>query len=433
MENRAIEIADGSEIKFGGFPAQDSFHLREYYIDAFRGQCIVGYWLMEQVYKSRPLGQQYPYEYTIANDSISEGLGSPKKDFFTGAKCHPDGFPIIITWINSKTNVETLMGVYTWNLKKSKEVYNCDKKKAENIILDGAINNSTLFGGKINWTQFEIRNPKGLIDIDGNKYNGDNPKELSETDALSKKVKDYLTTLSGVVSALAASNTKETFEKFFMPNPFIDYWLVSQIIYNHDGFSKNWIWVSYDGQHFMPTLYDVDSIFGMHYDGVFIVKDSEKNIVGYSAVFGLTSLYAEEIAARYSELRNLGIFTAENIVGLLEKWINQIGYDNIKKDLEIYPETPSYRDSYLNEGWICVGDGWGVADAYDASRTYSEGDRCKYLSYVFEATKEMVGVTPISKTYDKNPNVAGFYNSPKRVYNWLVKKIESLDKLYNYK
>lgn len=129
VKNMAIDINDDSEIKFGDFPTQDSFHLKKYYIDAFRGQCIVGYWLMEQVYKSRPLGQQYPYEYSYSNNSDIEGYGDVKKDFFNGAKCHPDGFPIIITWVNSKTEEETYMGIYTWNLKKSKEVYNCNKKQ----------------------------------------------------------------------------------------------------------------------------------------------------------------------------------------------------------------------------------------------------------------------------------------------------------------
>lgn len=75
--NIAIDINDGSEIKFGDFPAQDSFHLKKYYIDAFRGQCIVGYWLMEQVYKSRPLGQQYPYESTIQNTNVDNAFGDP--------------------------------------------------------------------------------------------------------------------------------------------------------------------------------------------------------------------------------------------------------------------------------------------------------------------------------------------------------------------
>jgi hypothetical protein len=148
VKNMAIDINDGSEIKFGDFPTQDSFHLKKYYIDIFRGQCIVGYHLMEQVYKSHPIGKQYPYEYNYSNQSDSTGLGDIKKDFFTGAKCHPDGFPIIITWVNTKSKEETWMGIYTWNLKKSKEVFFCNKKKSSNILLDGNLNGRTLWGGK---------------------------------------------------------------------------------------------------------------------------------------------------------------------------------------------------------------------------------------------------------------------------------------------
>ena len=430
VKNMAIDIADGSEIKFGDFPTQDSFHLKKYYIDAFRGQCIVGYWLMEQVYKSRPIGQQYPYEHTIANESVSEGLGSPKKDFFTGAKCHPDGFPINIIWI-SNDGTETDMGIYAWNLKKSKEVYYADKKKAENIILDGQIGQDTIFGGTIDWTAFEIRNPKSLIDINGNKYDGDNPKELSDTDETSKRVKDYLVRLSGVVNALNESNTKETFEKYFLIRPFIDYYLVSQILFNMDGFYKNWIWVTWDGMKWTPTIYDVDSIFGMHWNGTYIQTYSSKTTTGEDKILGLHKLYANEINERYKELRDSGIFTATNIVGLLYKWLNMIGYDNLSKEYKLYPETPSYRDSKLNDGWKIV-EAFQTADAYSSSKQYQVGDKVSYQSYVFEATIEIIGIPPIKGIYNRVPYVFGFYNSPQRVYNWLVEKIKSLDGKYKY-
>ena len=188
VKNMAIDINDDSKIKFGDFPSQDSFHLKKYYIDVFRGQCIVGYWLMEQVYQTRPVGKRYPYEILSKAYSPYTGTGKAEDDFYTGSKCHPDGFPIVITWVNSDTKEEKNMGIYAWNLKKSKEVYHADKKTAENIILDGVIDNVTLFGGTIDWAQFEIRNPKSLIDVDGDKYDGDNPKELSDTDKNSKKV-----------------------------------------------------------------------------------------------------------------------------------------------------------------------------------------------------------------------------------------------------
>ena len=432
VKNMAIDINDGSEIKFGDFPTQDSFHLKKYYIDAFRGQCVVGYWLMEQVYKSRPIGQQYPYEYSYSNDSVTDGFGDVKKDFFTGAKCHPDGFPIIITWINSNTGEETWIGVYTWNLKKSKEVYQCDKKKAENIILDGIVNTSTLFGGTINWSAFEIRNPKKLVDINGDAYDGDNPKELSDVDANSKKVKDYLTRLSGVVAALRASNTKETFEQYFLPQAFIDYYLVSQVLFNHDGFGKNWIWVTYDGLHWTPTLYDVDSIFGMYWNGIYVIPNSDNStILGIPQCLGLDKLYSDEISKRYKELRDKGIFSVDNIVKLLNSWINKIGYSNIEKEFEVYSQTPSYRDSHISKNWKLLEYSTSLND-YDSSRTYNKGDTTVFHGYKFLCLNENTNDSPFKESYDKYPQWGGCFTSINRVKNWLTNRINFLNNTYNY-
>lgn len=433
VKNMAIDINDGSEIKFGDFPTQDSFHLKKYYIDAFRGQCIVGYWLMEQVYKSHPIGQQYPYEYSYSNESTTDSLGDVKKDFFTGAKCHPDGFPIIITWVNSKTNEETWMGVYTWNLKKSKEVYFADKKKAKNIILDGDMW-GTLFTGTPQWTSFEVRNPKSLKDIDENKYDGDNPKELSNTDILSKEVKEYITRLSQAYTELNKSKTKETFEKYFMPRPFIDYWLTSQVLYNLDGFGKNWIWCTWDGNLWTPTMYDVDSIFGAHWNGTYVVPGSDKNFGNWNVLY-LDSLYADEIKLRYRELRDKNVFSVSNICSLLDKWINSIGYDNYKKEFEKYNDTPSYRSSKVADGWKSLGyaSTQGItADEYTENKEYAIGDICIYQEYAFKATKVMTSVPPLTGIYPNAPKVLGFYNSKKRVENWLTNKISSLDTKYEY-
>ena len=434
VKNMAIDINDGSEIKFGDFPTQDSFHLKKYYIDAFRGQCIVGYWLMEQVYKSRPIGQQYPYEYSYSNESVTDGYGDVKKDFFNGAKCHPDGFPITITWVNTDTRKETWMGVYTWNLKKSKEVYNCNKKKAENIILDGSLSANSIFSGSINWSAFEIRNPKSLIDIDGNKYDGDNPKELSDTDPTSKKVKDYLVALSGIDNELKANKTKETFEKHFLVAPFIDYYLVSQVIYNLDGFDKNWIWVTYDGTHWTPTLYDVDSIFGMFMSGTFIVNESVSREVGAGNIPAnyLKDLYNSEIVERYKELRNLEIFSTENICKLLDKWCNAVGYHNFEEEFKVYDQTPSYRNGNYSQKWrpYSFRGNPSTASDYDAEKQYSKNDYCFLGNLSFIALDSVIGESPVSKEYDKYPEVGGFYNSKHRVYEWLKKRIDYLDSIY---
>lgn len=432
VTNLAVDINDGSEIKFGDFPTQDSFHLKKYYIDVFRGQCIVGYWLMEQVYQTRPVGKRYPYELLSSTYDSNTGKGKLEEDFHTGAKCHPDGFPIVVTWVNTRTAQETNMGIYAWNLKKSKEVYHANKKKSENIILDGAINNDTLFGGNVDWTQFEIRNPKSLIDVDGEKYDGDNPKELSNTDTNSKKVKDYILRLSGAKSALALSNTKETFEKYFIVDSFIDYFIVSQLLYNFDGFNKNWIWCTWDGKHWTPTLYDVDSIFGGYWNGTYVIKDSDKQtILGINSVLGLATLYSAEIKERYKQLRDKGIFSVDNITSLLQAWLEKVGYSNIEEEVSLYPDIPSYRDPLLSTGWELVGYTTDTDD-YSESNTYSQGDTCVYKGYRFKATQERINVPPLKGVYDNAPKYFGFFNSVKRVSTWLTNRISFLDTTYKY-
>ena len=430
--NMSIDINDDSKIKFGDFPSQDSFHLKKYYIDVFRGQCIVAYWLMEQVYQTRPIGKRYPYEMNSKEYNPYSGEGKTSNDFYTGAKCHPDGFPVVVTWVNTQTKEEKKIGIYTWNLKKSKEVYFANKKNPKNIILDGVIGNDTLFGGKVDWTKFEIRNPKSLIDINGAKYDGDNPKELSDTDANSKKVKDYIIRLSGVKAALEESNTKETFENYFIVDAFIDYYIISQVIYHIDGFLKNWIWGTWNGMQWAPTLYDVDSIWGMFWNGTFMIKDSDiKGLLGTNAVLGLETLYAEEIKARYKELRDKNVFSVENITNLLKKWLDKIGYENIDNEIKLYPETPSYRSSNLNEGWEFV---WysSKENNYDAEKTYNAGETCIYFGCVFKAVKMLTNVPPLSSSYANAPHGYGCYNSIKRVSVWLTNRLAFLDTTYSY-
>lgn len=434
--NLSVDFVDGTLITFGDWVSQDSFHFKKYYIDVFRGQCIVGYRLTEQVYKSHPIGEQYPYEKYISNSNDFSGLGVIDKDFNTGAKCHPEGFPIHINFIKTSTGKNTDLGIYTWNLKKSKEVYYMNKKKATNILLDGVFNGRTLWEGKIDWGQFEIRNPKSLIDINGDKYDGDNPKELSDTDANSKKVKDSLVRLSNALSDIKSNLNKETFEKYFLVNPFVDYILISQVIYNKDGFDKNWIWASWDGQLFTPTLYDLDSIFGSESSGIEVDKNSIETILGmeqYLPSYYLQTLYATEIKNRYKELRNNGIFSVDNIMNLLDGWLRTITYKYLNEDIKKYNETPSYRDSCISDKWNYISYNWTSDTDYDATKTYNADEQCRYYGCLFSAKESVTGVAPLTKLYDTKPRVLGYYNSPIRVKNWLKKRFTYLDVYYNFK
>jgi hypothetical protein len=99
----------------------------------------------------------------------------------TGARCFPDGFPVIV-YQNGE-----FWGVNSWQLKKHRDNYMLSKKKATHIHLDGDMGTTKgqttafwLYNGNIDWTAYcsgaggiETRNPKNLYCIDGKKYDAD--------------------------------------------------------------------------------------------------------------------------------------------------------------------------------------------------------------------------------------------------------------------
>lgn len=390
IKNQAIDINDGSTIKFGKWRPFDSFHLKKFYIDAFRGQCIVGYWLYEEVIKTRPFGKRRPYDYYNSNNSSTNGSGTFIQDFESGALCHPDGFPAMV-YLNGK-----LQGLYVFCIKKDRDNYQMSKKNHLNIHLDGIIS----IHGETDYTQFEVRNPKINKDINGNKYDGDNPTEPSDD------FKDTKDAIKRLMNAPFNIDTKEKFESYFNVPLYIDYILFSNVIWNNDGFWKNWQYITYDGNKWFIMPYDLDCIFGSGPTGMMIpagekISAAESNSsnwtntnitlgLGDNNVVGkqLRTLYWDDIKARYKELREKGIFETNHIVGLLERWIDMCGYDNLKTDLEDccayngVPQTPSYRDG--------------------------------------------------TKTYEQKPRTGGFYNSIPRVKKWLDKHFEYIDGIFEY-
>ena len=457
-KNQALDIDDGSKIKFGNWVAQDSFHIKKYYIDVFRGQSIVGYHVIESMYKDREYGNQRPWDYLNNNNSTKEGLGNIKSDFESGALAHPDGFPVML-YING-----TLDGLYAWGLKKDRDNYWMKKNDDKHIILDGAIGKGKMFGqnaSEIIWYDtvnpgsygFEVRNPKTLVyqEYDsitqGFKYDGEVNKEIAGIDknyqgeyiagssysknqivslndhyfissvdnntdvpslsgnkdnspnyaalwincTQSVKVKQAIQRLAESTINLNSNPTKEEFEKYYIVDQFIDYWIISQVLYNWDGFDKNWIWCTWDGIKWCPTLYDADSIFGMTWNGTGMISPSFNSLLGNDSSlpsYYLYTLYSVEIESRYKELRDKDIISAETITRMLLSWLERCGYDNLTTDIEEccayngVPQTPSYRDG--------------------------------------------------SKTYVLAPTTGGFYNSPMRVKNWLKDHISYLDNVLEY-
>ena len=188
--NNGWDDDDTFSIKFGDWVPQDSFHFKAYYTDYLRGSCVVSYQLADEVYKTRGVFKDRPWKEALIDfDSVvlgaptnctSDGIKDTSLQMDTGARCMPDGFPCVF-YLNGE-----FYGLYSWQLKKHRDNYHMDRNEKKHIHIDGDLTVDYFWNpaNGIDWTKFEVRNPKPkskkwiLYCQDESAYNGDDPHEL---------------------------------------------------------------------------------------------------------------------------------------------------------------------------------------------------------------------------------------------------------------
>lgn len=357
---------DSFSVKFGEWVPQDSFHLKAYYTDPFRGMCVIGYSIYNDIVKTRGLEKDYVWKRALLNtDAITptNPIVDGKKEVLvyteSGARCFPDGFPCMVF-----QNGE-FWGLYSFQLKKHRSNYCLNKKTAEHIHLDGNISETSLFNANgdssliqwknINKVGFEIRNPKSLYLMDGSEYDADlNSGELiDETSEFydeskhktSAKVKKYIIDFSKTLATIKAAEDvylgnktdenlkaiKDTLETYFDSENLIDYLITCDLLRNTDGFADNWQWVTYNGVKWYVCIYDVDATLGNHWQPVQTInpplagKHITQIISKISMMKYITTYYVSELEERYAYLRKNGIIDADRIVTKIRDWMLRFG------------------------------------------------------------------------------------------------------------
>lgn len=344
---------DGSEfnLKIGNWVEQDGFHLKAYYTDFFRGVGAVSYKLWNEIMETKPHKKALVDVDSMTPTATGSGnVSDLNLQIDTGALCHPDGFPCIV-YLNGE-----FYGVFSWQIKKQRKNYHMDKSTVEHIHLDGTLYTEYFWGGNINWTVFEIRNPNKLYTMDGKKYDGDAPRELidetsekydpdNKDHVRSATVKRYIQDFVRRYREFAAAPTRRKYDEIFDWENMRDYLIFSDIVKNSDGFGKNWQWTTYDGVKWYVNAYDLDMSFGGHWQGIQITPPLTGHI---SSLFYTTSFYGAELEARYKELRDAGIIDVDHIIAKLEDWTARIGVGNYELEYERWPRSPcilNYNDS----------------------------------------------------------------------------------------
>lgn len=501
-KNAAIDICndewvgdDTAKIRFGNWVPQDSFHLKAYYTDFFRGVGVICYKLYEQILMSHGNMTDRPWKKALIDmNSIgvtTKSLGSSlvgqlDLETDTGALCHPDGFPVAL-YLNGK-----FYGIFSWQLKKHRDNYHMNKSIAEHVHLDGDLYSNFILNGKnnINWSAFEIRNPKGLYAIGGNKYDADvRQEEIAGTDEvdawislgklpdgtiitskiqkalkLTAKVKEYINdfseTLNKIVAAKnvyeSSSKTSEdldiftnAIEKYYDIDNLVDYEILSDIINNTDGFGKNWQWVTYDGIKWYVLGYDFDMSFGANSSGDGIVSPPTKFVgdIGYTLTYYMVHYFKDKLQARYKELSDKGIISHDNIMSLVKDWMDRIGTSFYKEEYDKWKDSPCISDSIVrDEYWQIITDGNGnpstvTSETFNATKAYTVGQEVSFgkdadMGFFrfkcIKATQSLSSNTP-HEVSDYSP-ISQFKHSDNiyRIEKWINKNLENMDKLYNY-
>ena len=467
---------DVFSIKFGDWVYQDSFHVKAYYTDFFKGSSVVAYKIADQVEKSRGIFKDRPWkallkDYVFGSDQANSAqINDMTLQLNNEAKCHPDGFPCII-YLDGE-----FYGIYAFCLKKHRDNYHMKKDVAEHIHLDGDLYVNTLWLGNIDWTAFEIRNPKNLYykeaqngtfeydaDVAQAEIAGDDevnawiaagqlPDGTKITSKIKKrlqmtaKVKNYITNLSKAVNQIKSATTteekKSRFETYFDVDNLVDYEIVQMATGDNDGFGKNWQWTTYDGVKWWVNEYDKDASFGGHATGTF--TQPAPNSGGWMGndsnqpIGQLISLYQTEIISRWKYMVDKGIFSSDNFLSLFNEWIDQIGTDNFEKEYEKWPEAPCNRDDKVDTThWKRTNTyTWSISDVnYDNSKTYQVGEKCYFgfdvIAFEFECIAESTGNPPLTQAYNNYPKTLGYRDSLWRLVNYIKQRLEKENEFIN--
>ena len=471
-KNFAIDLLNEDDtefsLKFGDWPEQDSYHIKAWWVDMFRGLGQVYYELLDEMwaYKRGPLNRPwmqaivsserltnrgYGCEYNYQPDSLDSRIDS-------GAKCHPLGFPVLV-YHNGD-----FYGVSSFAMKKHRKNYHMNKKTYNEIIVDGVLRVEEFWSGEnsIDWTSFELRNPKTLITMSGGSYDGDNPQELidntspawtaSKDQKNTQKTKNYIKAFSNVMPQIEAAVIQygvdsqeviDLYNQYFNVDNLIDYILFSDVILDTDTGANNVLWTTWDGVRWYACPYDLDRSCGM-WQGFLTGNAGSALLVrrGLPTYYiGQNATFRSRLEARYHELRDGGVFTQDHLWSFAKRWSDSIGVDNYTEEFKRWPQNIVNANAEINtDYWDIVlvdelpvmsstGD-WSDSTAYNIGdfAFYGPGDVNGLGTasgyYKFVCTSPNTNQPPIKTLKCKD--------SLWRLYAWFGYQLRAMDLFYNY-
>lgn len=227
-----------------------------------------------------------------------------------------DGFPVEVY------NNNEFLGLYTWNIPKDEWLLGLDKNNINHIAI-------------------MPKEPEGenYSAYDSYDVNTDWEFEAGHEQSINK--------FNRVLKFIIDSNNEEfktNFEKYFNLDATLNYYVLLEMAMLIDNVDRNIIMVTYDGNIWYPTHYDLDISWGTNWTGLRTHRyttDIETYFEGNLFFIKFRDNFKKEIANRYFELRK-DIFTKDYILNKFEDFSKLIPETSIQKEKERWYELRGY-------------------------------------------------------------------------------------------
>lgn len=337
--------AEDMDVTFGTWVPQNEFYLKAFYNDGMRGTAEIAYKLYSQM-----IGAQ------------------------EGARMTGDAFPCMV-YVNGN-----FLGLYAWQLKKHRKNMDLAKDDSKQVWLDGTLNDKQLFHGDVNWTKFEVRNPKDLYNMDGSEYDGDNPQELMDEESTAyegkkkqvrcAEAKAEIIQLSKYHEELvskeddgaSAEEMRKAISKRFDVDGLVKYMVFSLVTNNYDGFSKSWQWYTRDGKMWTVAPYDCELTFGYNDDDTSKIWDANKgskkydyrmeNVDSNGPMLWIKKYFWDDVKSEYAAQRANGVVSVDNIMSIVNDWYGRIAEQDWNSEFTKWSMCPVSDSPERMEEWI---------------------------------------------------------------------------------
>lgn len=290
------DCTEKMKVDFKGWGKQNKHCYKANWIDLTHARNVVSARLWADVVKSRANYAELP---ELLRTTPNQGA--------------VDGFPV-------KVYADGVyQGRYTLNIPKDKWAFNMDDELDSHCVLCGENYVSGCF--------------RAAANINGSDW----------SDEIHDVVPASIKTRWNEVISFIMNSTDEDFKtnlgNYFDVESLLDYHLFGLVSCGLDAYGKNQIYMTYDGQKWISSMYDMDSTWGLWWNGSSFVatdydrseyqdmKDGEGNLL----YIRLEELFYEELQSRWAELRS-GALSIENIINRFERFTDITPAELVKED-----------------------------------------------------------------------------------------------------